>query len=40
MTKRKKKKIDKEIEEWNKKVRDIGEKNRTKLMKAMKNKNA
>lgn len=38
MTKRKKKKIDKEIEEWNKKVRDIGEKNRTKLMKAMKNK--
>jgi uncharacterized protein YeeX (DUF496 family) len=38
MAKKKKKKIDKEIEEWNKKVRDIGEKNRTKLMKAMKNK--
>jgi uncharacterized protein YeeX (DUF496 family) len=40
MTKRKKKKIDKEIEEWNKKVRDIGEKNRNKLMTAMKGKNA
>jgi hypothetical protein len=38
MAKKKKKKIDKEIEEWNKKVREIGEKNRTKLMKAMKNK--
>lgn len=38
MTKRKKKKIDKEIEEWNKKVRALGEKNRNKLMTAVKNK--
>jgi hypothetical protein len=38
MAKKKKKKIDKEIEEWNKKVREIGEKNRNKLMNAMKNK--
>ena len=40
MTKRKKKKVDKDIEEWNKKVRALGEKNRNKLMKAVKNKNA
>ena len=40
MTKRKKKKVDKDIEEWNKKVRELGEKNRNKLMKAVKNKNA
>ena len=40
MTKRKKKKVDKDIEEWNKQVRALGEKNRNKLMKAMKNKNA
>ena len=32
MTKRKKKKVDKEIEEWNKKVRELGEKNRQKLV--------
>jgi|TARA_B100001094_G_scaffold240942_1_gene236693 hypothetical protein len=37
---RKKKKVDKDIEEWNKKVRALGEKNRNKLMKAVKNKNA
>ncbi len=36
----KKKKVDKDIEEWNKKVRALGEKNRNKLMKAVKNKNA
>ena len=40
MTKRKKKKVDKDIEEWNKKVRALGEKNRNKLMKAVKSKNA
>jgi|TARA_B110000444_G_C18380173_1_gene384453 hypothetical protein len=38
MAKKKKKKIDKEIEEWNKKVRSLGEKNRNKLMTAVKNK--
>ncbi len=38
MTKRKKKKVDKDIEEWNKKVRALGEKNRNKLMTAVKNK--
>jgi len=32
MTKRKKKKVDKEIEEWNKKVRKLGESNRQKLL--------
>jgi|TARA_A100001388_G_scaffold82062_1_gene59111 hypothetical protein len=41
MTKRKKKKVDKEIEEWNKKVRELGEKNRQKLVNAInKGKNA
>ena len=38
MAKKKKKKIDKEIEEWNKKVKALGEKNRNKLMTAVKNK--
>ena len=37
-TKEKRKKIDKEIEEWNKKVKALGEKNRNKLVSAMKNK--
>tara|TARA_B100000424_G_scaffold38995_1_gene26191 strand:+ start:90 stop:209 length:120 start_codon:yes stop_codon:yes gene_type:complete len=36
MTKRKKKKVDKEIEEWNKKVRKLGESNRQKLINAIK----
>ena len=36
MTKRKKKKVDKEIEEWNKKVRALGESNRQKLINAIK----
>jgi|TARA_Y100000994_G_C15295325_1_gene277209 hypothetical protein len=41
MTKRKKKKVDKEIEEWNKKVRELGESNRQKLVNAInKGKNA
>jgi|TARA_X000001036_G_scaffold353195_1_gene334478 hypothetical protein len=40
MAKKKKKKVDKQIEEWNKQVRALGEKNRNKLMKAMRNKNA
>ena len=35
MTKRKKKKVDKEIEEWNKKVRELVEKNRQKLVNAI-----
>ena len=38
MAKKKKKKIDKEIEEWNKKVKALGEKNRNKLVSAVKNK--
>ena len=36
MTKKKKKKVDKEIEEWNKKVRKLGESNRQKLINAIK----
>ena len=36
MKKRKKKKVDKEIEEWNKKVRALGESNRQKLINAIK----
>ena len=36
MTKRKKKKVDKELEEWNKKVRALGESNRQKLINAIK----
>lgn len=40
MAKKKKKKIDKEIEEWNKKVKALGEKNRNKLVSAVKGKNA
>ena len=41
MTKKKKKKVDKEIEEWNKKVRELGESHRQKLVNAInKGKNA
>ena len=40
MAKKKKKRGDKQIEEWNKQVRALGEKNRNKLMKAMRNNNA
>ena len=36
MTKRKKKKGDKELEEWNKRVRALGESNRQKLINAIK----
>jgi len=36
MTKRKKKKVDKELEEWNKRVRALGESNRQKLINAIK----
>ena len=41
MTKRKKKKVNKEFEEWNKKVRELGGSNRQKLVNAInKGKNA
>ena len=38
MARKKNKKVDKEIEEWNKKVKALGEKNRNKLVSAVKNK--
>jgi|TARA_R110000782_G_C14631883_1_gene394532 hypothetical protein len=40
MARKKNKKVDKEIEEWNKKVKALGEKNRNKLVTAVKGKNA
>jgi len=40
MARKKNKKVDKEIEEWNKKVKALGEKNRNKLVSAVKGKNA
>jgi hypothetical protein len=40
MAKKNKKKEDKEMKEWNEKVKALGEKNRSKLVSAMRGKNA
>jgi len=40
MAKKNKKKKDKEMKEWNEKVKALGEKNRSKLVSAVKGKNA